>query len=110
MARSCCATASRPARCRDSCCAVPWRGGSDGIVTRKLGIAASLLAVLLLAVGPVLAHHGWSGYDSSTTLDLTGVIKESGHEHPHGFLTLEVPGKTWRVVPAPPPPIANRGV
>ena len=43
-------------------------------------------------LGPASAHHGWSGYDSSKTLNLTGTIKESGYEHPHGFVKFEVPG------------------
>lgn len=56
------------------------------------------------------AHHGWSGYDSGTTLTLTGVIKESGYEHPHGHIRLEVPGKTWVVVLAPPSRMERRGL
>ena len=73
-------------------------------------IAATMLATLALATVPVLAHHGWSGYDSSITLDLTGVIKESGYEHPHGFVALEVSGKTWRVVLAPSSRMERRGL
>jgi hypothetical protein len=30
------------------------------------------------------AHHGWSEYDAAATLNVTGVIKEAGYEHPHG--------------------------
>jgi len=60
--------------------------------------------------GAAAAHHGWSGYDSSTTLTLTGVIKESGYEHPHGHIRLEVPGKTWVVVLAPPSRMERRGL
>ena len=48
------------------------------------------------------AHHGWSEYDNATTLNLTGVIKEAGYEHPHGHVRLETPGKVWLVVLAPP--------
>jgi len=40
-----------------------------------------------------LAHHGWSSYDSSKVLTLTGTIREAGYEHPHGFVKLETPGK-----------------
>ena len=67
-------------------------------------------AVLLLIAGPVSAHHGWSSYDASKELTLDGVIKESGYEHPHGHVQLEVPGKTWLVVLAPPSRMANRGL
>ena len=68
------------------------------------------LAATAVTSGLAEAHHGWSGYDSGTTLNLTGVIKEAGYEHPHGFVSLEVPGKTWRVVLAPPSRMENRGL
>ena len=61
-------------------------------------------------LGPAIAHHGWSGYDSSKTLNLTGTIKESGYEHPHSFVKFEVPGKTWLVVLAPPSRMESRGL
>jgi len=60
--------------------------------------------------GSALAHHGWSEYDSSKPLTLTGVIKESGYEHPHGHVHLEAPGKTWQVVLAPPSRMERRGL
>jgi hypothetical protein len=45
-----------------------------------------------------VAHHGWSEYDSSKTLKLTGKIVESGYEHPHGIVALGDAGArpgTW---------------
>lgn len=68
------------------------------------------LAVLLAAPVAALAHHGWSEYDSTKSLKLTGKILESGYEHPHGFVHLETPGKTWRVVLAPPSRMEARGL
>ena len=56
------------------------------------------------------AHHGWSEYDSSKALTLSGTIKESGYEHPHGHVRLESPGKTWFVVLAPPSRMERRGL
>jgi hypothetical protein len=56
----------------------------------------------------VLAHHGWSGYDSSKALELKGTIVESGYEHPHGFVRLKAQDKTWVVVLAPPSRMENR--
>ena len=48
-------------------------------------LAATLVFVTLaLAATAALAHHGWSGYDSTRELTLTGTIKEAGYEHPHG--------------------------
>jgi len=69
------------------------------------------LIVLALAL-PVaaLAHHGWSEYDSSKVLKLTGRIVEAGYEHPHGHTRLEVPGKTWNVILAPPSRMERRGL
>jgi len=67
-----------------------------------------LPAVLMPAVAG--AHHGWSEYDSSKTLTLSGTIKESGYEHPHGHVRLETPGKTWMVVLAPPSRMKTRGL
>jgi hypothetical protein len=67
-----------------------------------------ILAVLFAASG--WAHHGWSEYDSSRLLKLSGKIAESGYEHPHGFVRLETPGKTWLCVLAPPSRMETRGL
>ncbi len=69
-----------------------------------------LIAALLAAPPFVFAHHGWSEYDSSKTLKLTGKIVESGYEHPHGHIRFEAPGKTWNVILAPPSRMENRGL
>lgn len=70
-----------------------------------------IVAILAGAVsGAVMAHHGWSEYDSSKTLNLTGKIVKSGYEHPHGHVRLETPGKTWNVVLAPPSRMERRGL
>jgi len=76
------------------------------------------LALVVAAAVPsfVFAHHGWSEYDSSKTLKLTGKIVESGYEHPHGHVRLETKGegttagKTWNVVLAPPSRMQHRGL
>src|SRR5262245_32502028 len=75
----------------------------------KSMIACSI-AALALAGAAAHAHHGWSEYDGSKTLNLTGVIKESGYEHPHGHIRLETPDKTWHVVLAPPSRMRSRGL
>ena len=74
-----------------------------------LRTGAGILASALTA-GAAWAHHGWSEYDSSKPLTLTGVIKDSGYEHPHGHVRLETPGKTWSVVLAPPSRMERRGL
>jgi hypothetical protein len=72
---------------------------------RRITIIAALATPAL-----ALAHHGWSGYDSSTPLKLSGTISDAGYEHPHGYIRLEAPGKTWLVVLAPPSRMENRGL
>jgi hypothetical protein len=69
-------------------------------------ILAALLAVPVAAA----AHHGWSEYDTSKTLKLSGRILASGYEHPHGHIRFEAPGKTWNVILAPPSRMENRGL
>jgi Family of unknown function (DUF6152) len=69
-------------------------------------------ATLLCAIGvmPAAAHHGWSGYDASKELTLTGTITEAGYEHPHGHVRLAAPDKVWLVVLAPPTRMESRGL
>jgi hypothetical protein len=76
---------------------------------RRLAIG---IGIVVAGMGPgvVAAHHGWSSYDSGKTLNLTGKIAESGYEHPHGYVKLETPGKTWVVVLAPPSRMETRGL
>jgi len=68
---------------------------------------------LLVTGGAALAHHGWSGYDETKALTLTGVIRASTYEQPHGTLKLEVEKpekKVWLVVLAPPTRMESRGL
>lgn len=70
-------------------------------------MVAALLAVLPL---PALAHHGWSEYDASQTLTLTGSVERFGYEHPHGYVTMVSDGRKWTAVLAPPTRMDNRGL
>jgi len=70
----------------------------------------AMLAALSVVPALALAHHGWSEYDSSKLLKLSGKIIEYGYEHPHGYVRLETPGKTWLCVLAPPSRMENRGL
>lgn len=69
----------------------------------------ALLGLLAAAV-PALAHHGWGNYDASQTLTLSGVIKDTAFDSAHSTIMLEVPGKTWTVILAPPSRMQSRGV
>jgi len=77
--------------------------------TKSVAIAI-VLAVTAFATDLTIAHHGWSGYDSSQVLNLTGVIQESGYEHPHTYMKMEVGNKLWLVVLAPPSRMERRGI
>ena len=79
------------------------------LTTSQLIRAFAVLAAFGLPTIAV-AHHGWSGYDTTTVLKLDGTIREAGYEHPHGYVKLETPDKTWLVVLAPPSRMENRGL
>lgn len=79
-------------------------------MTRKITAVAILVLMAVVGAERGFAHHGWSGYDSSQVLNLTGVIRESGYEHPHGYVKLEVGDKLWLVVLAPPSRMGRRGL
>jgi len=79
--------------------------------SRILGAAPIAgLALVLPLVTAALAHHGWSGYDASKPLTVTGTIKDAGYEHPHGFVRLQAGEKAWVVTLAPPSRMENRGL
>jgi hypothetical protein len=68
------------------------------------------LALALAGATTAIAHHGWSGYDASKPLTVSGTIKVSGYEHPHGFVRLATAEKEWVVTLAPPSRMENRGL
>lgn len=76
---------------------------------RSLTVALGL-ALVAITANLVLAHHGWSGYDSTQVLNLTRVIQETGYEHPHSYVKLAVGDKVWLVVLAPPSRMERRGL
>jgi hypothetical protein len=77
----------------------------------RTGAGTALFVATIFAIASnVFAHHGWSGYDSSQVLKLKGTIIESGYEHPHGFVRLQAPDKTWLVVLAPPSRMERRNL
>jgi hypothetical protein len=69
-----------------------------------------LIICMALGVDRAAGHHGWSGYDSAQTLNLSGTIQEAGYEHPHGYVKLAVRDTVWLVVLAPPSRMENRGL
>ena len=73
-------------------------------------IFARLLALCLMSTAPAFAHHGWSEYDSNKPVTLTGTITEVSYTYPHATIKLEVSGKTWVAVLAPPSRMSTRGI
>ena len=78
-----------------------------------LSLIAFAALVLFAIVTPLRAHHGWSTYDETKAVELTGIIRESGYGNPHGSVRLQVDegkGKTWHVILAPPSRLKARGL
>ena len=75
-----------------------------------IGALIGLLAAAVLAASPALAHHGWSGYDNSKPVTLAGTVTEVAYTYPHATIKLEVSGKTWLAVLAPPSRMSSRGI
>ena len=76
----------------------------------KTFVTTTIAVVILVLSSTLVAHHGWTGYDEKSTLTLTGTIKASGYENPHGYADLEVSGKVWHAVLAPPSRMESRGL
>jgi hypothetical protein len=65
---------------------------------------------LILLTAPAFSHHGWSEYDQTKLVKLSGNVSQSGYEHPHGVIKMTADQKTWTVVLAPPFRMENRGL
>lgn len=78
---------------------------------RTLGLAASLAASLAaaLAAPAVWAHHGWSSYDDSKPITLTGKLVDVKYENPHATVRIDADGKRWLAVLAPISRMQSRG-
>jgi hypothetical protein len=101
------------------------RPSSIGMTTRRAALTAMLLvAAILMGPGPTpaAAHHGWSGYDSSTLLTVSGTILDVQYGNPHVLVSLEVPSEpeedgtiedpptVLQIVMAPPSRSESRGL
>jgi len=78
------------------------------------GITSALAVIVIVAgIGGAVrlgAHHGWTGYEGSRETTLTGTIKVSSYENPHASVDLDVNGKVWKVILAPPTRMQSRGL
>ena len=76
---------------------------------RFLTLTTAILPGAALAPA-ALAHHGWGGYDTNKSFTVTGEIIESSYANPHCEITMQVEGKLWHFVLAPPSRMGRRGV
>ena len=75
----------------------------------KLLLIFGLCSIALFSLS-VKAHHGWSEYEQTKLVKLSGKVTQNGYEHPHGFIKLSMDGKEWIAVLAPPFRMENRGL
>jgi hypothetical protein len=73
---------------------------------------ASFAAAALIAAIPAAAyaHHGWSSYDESKPITLTGPLHEVSWSNPHATAKMMWQGKHWDVVLAPVSRMEARGL
>lgn len=84
---------------------------------RLIGTISALsvvVAAILIAVGPALAHHSFTMFDSTKMVTLTGTIKEFQWTNPHTFTWIEVPNQsgvveTWAIEGMSPNYLGRRG-
>lgn len=68
------------------------------------------LLTAVTVTSAALAHHGWSEYDASRPLNLSGTIESSSYTQPHGHIRLKTSDGSWDVVLAPPSRMESRGL
>ncbi len=73
---------------------------------------AKLAAACLIAAAPVAAwaHHGWSSYDETKPITLSGPLQEVTWSSPHGSAKMNWQGRQWDVVLAPVTRMTARGL
>ena len=60
-------------------------------VTRRVALAAALIAALLLPAARAGAHHSFGAeYDSNQPVTVTGVVTKIEWTNPHSFIYLDV--------------------
>src|SRR5580704_6884760 len=62
-------------------------------------VVTAIVAIVGLAVRPVVAHHSFSAeYDGNKPLKLTGTVTEMLWSNPHAWIHLDVVDKNGKVV------------
>jgi hypothetical protein len=55
--------------------------------------ATTIVAAVMMAAGPVLAHHSYAMFDSAQNKQLDGVVETFKWTNPHSYIEVLVPGK-----------------
>ena len=69
-----------------------------------------LAAAAIAFATPAAAHHGWSSYDETKPVTLTGTLTRLQWANPHGMAQIRWRGKAWTVVLAPVARMESRGL
>lgn len=69
-----------------------------------------MAAALVLVPAAALAHHGWSSYDDTKPLTVTGPLQKVTWGNPHGTAEIQWQRKSWAVVLAPTARMEARGL
>lgn len=73
--------------------------------------STTLIAVAALAIAvPAAAHHGWSSYDETKPITLSGSFTELSWGNPHGSAKMRWQGKSWDIILAPVSRMEARGL
>jgi hypothetical protein len=77
---------------------------------RFLFVGLAVVVAIFLGSAPARAHHGWGGYQDSTT-DITGTVESPvSLAGPHATMKIRAEGHVWDVVLAPPARSAQAGL
>ena len=74
----------------------------------RITLFAAALAITIPAAA--LAHHGWSSYDETKPITLTGTLQNVAWSNPHASAQMRWQGKQWHVVLAPIARMEARGL
>ena len=59
---------------------------------KRVLFPAAVATVLVLAAGPVLAHHSFAMFDRSKQISVTGTVKDFQYTNPHSWVIILAPG------------------
>jgi hypothetical protein len=85
-----------------------------GVNMKSVLTSLIFFASLLLASSPILAHHGFSAYDQTKPVTLTGVVTQFEFVNPHIQIYFDVKNEKaevqhWGIELATPAILARRG-